>query len=111
MPGESVSITTSFAVATFPPNAVATPVPDDGLLKVHVSELTPTAQEIADMPGRASAGGIEVLAVAEIVASATRVAFDTPVFILLVGRPTAARSTSMRSAGWSLSVTRTLRQR
>ena len=86
LPAERVAVIASFAEVSFPPGANVTSVPADGLLELYVSARAPTAQEVARGFGVDAADILEVRRVVEIGDNATRIAFDLPVRILLVGQ-------------------------
>ena len=86
LPAERVAVIASFAEVSFPPGANAMSVPADGLLELYVSERAPAAQEIADGLGVAAADILEVRRIVEVGDNATRIVFDLPVRILLVGQ-------------------------
>ena len=81
----NVTLATSFARVTFPPNATALSAPDGGLLALHVS-AKPAREQVAAALGHGNATNISIRTVVEVGDNRTDIAFDTPVRILLVGQ-------------------------
>ena len=80
------AIIASFAEVSFPPGATATGVPADGLIELYVAARAPTAQEVADGFGVDVADVFGVRRAVEMGDNSTRIVFDLPVRILLVGQ-------------------------
>ena len=86
----STAIVAAFAEVSFPPNATARSVPADGLLELYVSvQQPPDARPLIERVAEAlnvSASGVELRRVIEVGDNETRILFDMPVRILLVGQ-------------------------
>ena len=80
------ALVASFAEVRFPPGATARGVPADGLIKLHIADRAPAAEEVAGALGIGADDVLEVLAVVEVGDSRARIEFDMPVRILLVGQ-------------------------
>ncbi len=81
-----VAIITSFAEVSFPPGATPAPSPAGGLLKLYLAPRGPSAADVAGAFGVAASAGVAVLPVVEVGGGDTRIAFDLPVRIRLVGQ-------------------------
>ena len=85
IPAGGLRITAPFAEVSFPPGATASPVPADGLIRMHVHDRPPGAARVAAALGIV-ADGIELRRTVEVGGGAERIAFDMPVRILLAGQ-------------------------
>ena len=81
-----VAIVTSFAEVSFPPGATPTPSPAGGLFELYLAPRGPSAADVARAFGVAAFADIAVLPVVEVGGGDTRIAFDLPVRIRLVGQ-------------------------
>ena len=85
IPAGGLRVAAPFAEVSFPPGATASPVPADGLIRMHVHDRPPGAARVAAALGIV-ADGIELRRTVEVGGSAERIAFDAPVRILLAGQ-------------------------
>ena len=76
----------SFAEVRLPPGATARGVPADGLIELYIPAWEPDARDIAGAFGVDEADILGVAAAVEVGDNATRIVFDRPVRILLVGQ-------------------------
>ena len=76
----------SFAEVRLPPGASARGIPADGLIELYIPAWAPAAQDVAGAFGVDEADILGVPVVVEIGDNATRIVFDRPVRILLVGQ-------------------------
>ena len=76
----------SFAEVRLPPGASARGIPADGLIELYIPAWAPAAQDVAGAFGVDEADILGVPAVVEVGDNATRIVFDRPVRILLVGQ-------------------------
>ena len=106
LPAERVAVIASFAEVSLPPGATAMSVPADGLLELYVSARAPTAQEIADGLEVDIADILEVRRVVEVGDNATRIEFNLPVRILLVGQANGTAFYAGGSGGPVVPITR-----
>ena len=76
----------SFAEVRLPPGATVRGVPADGLIELYIPAWEPDARDVAGAFGVDEAAILGVAAAVEVGDNATRIVFDRPVRILLVGQ-------------------------
>ena len=76
----------SFAEVRLPPGASARGIPADGLIELYIPAWAPAAQDVAGAFGVDADDVLEVPPIVEVGDNATRIVFDRPVRILLVGQ-------------------------